>query len=676
MPQEINITDADIEYAEKVLLPEGKAFDEERRLFIRNLSTIDLQAVPGSGKTTALLAKLLILERYMPLKSGRGVLVISHTNAAVDEIKERIGKHCPKLFAYPNFIGTIQSFVDTFLAIPFYTNQFSKKHLRIDNEIYVERIEKAFTRNLRGFNRQEQKNARYFIMSNKILSNYRLKIADNNFTVHSSINGSELDIKKPRSRNWSDFSVNEKQKIKEWLIKLKLKILHEGVLHFDDAYLLADSQLNKVPSYHKLLQKRYKYVFVDEMQDMDVHQHNLIEKVFYPDNSTQSILQRIGDKNQAIYNGGSVNLDNIWSDRDNVLFINGSYRLSPRIASLVQNLALTPNPVEGRNLNPDGSNIDIKPTIFVYKDETIEQVIPAFAIKIKELQASDSIPTNPPNKFMAVAWRKEHDEDDKLALSDYWRHFKKASSGQQIDFNVLEDYILYFDKDKKTLESVRKNILNALLKILRLENVSDENDRVYTKRKLINFFKTLENNEYEKLKLNLYRWSIGCIRGKSSETIAAIREYIPVFLSVFEKEVTSSANLINGESEINQDDNEDEPQINTFDSDGINIEIGTVHSAKGQTHTATLYLETYFQKDGNGANAKSYESQRLANQLLGNQILTTVGKRVKQSAKMAYVGFSRPTHFLCVAIHKERFDAFLPDIDRDDWDIIAIDREN
>src|SRR5690554_867433 len=103
MPQEINITDADIEYAEKVLLPEGKAFDEERKLFIRNLSILDLQAVPGSGKTTALLAKLLILERYMPLKNGRGVLVISHTNAAVDEIKERIGKHCPKLFSYPNF---------------------------------------------------------------------------------------------------------------------------------------------------------------------------------------------------------------------------------------------------------------------------------------------------------------------------------------------------------------------------------------------------------------------------------------------------------------------------------------------------------------------------------------------------------------------------------------------
>ena len=118
MPQEIdNISDDEIRNAEKILLPNGKEFDEERKAFIRNFNTIDLQAVPGSGKTTALLAKLLILERKLPFDDGSGILVLSHTNAAIDEIKEKIQKHCPKLFSYPNFIGTIQSFVDDFLAL-------------------------------------------------------------------------------------------------------------------------------------------------------------------------------------------------------------------------------------------------------------------------------------------------------------------------------------------------------------------------------------------------------------------------------------------------------------------------------------------------------------------------------------------------------------------------------
>jgi DNA helicase-2/ATP-dependent DNA helicase PcrA len=94
----ISITNDDIKYAEKILFGKENIFDDERKVFIKNLETIDLQAVPGSGKTTALLAKLLIFEKYLPFEDGSGILVLSHTNAAVDEIKNRIGKYCPKLF--------------------------------------------------------------------------------------------------------------------------------------------------------------------------------------------------------------------------------------------------------------------------------------------------------------------------------------------------------------------------------------------------------------------------------------------------------------------------------------------------------------------------------------------------------------------------------------------------
>lgn len=136
----IEITDADINYAESILLSTGKVFDDERRDFIRNLSTIDLQAVPGSGKTTALLAKLLILETKLPFENGSGILILSHTNAAIDEIKEKIQQHCPKLFRYPNFIGTIQSFVNEFLAIPYYVLKIGKKPTRIDQDIYLDQM--------------------------------------------------------------------------------------------------------------------------------------------------------------------------------------------------------------------------------------------------------------------------------------------------------------------------------------------------------------------------------------------------------------------------------------------------------------------------------------------------------------------------------------------------------
>jgi hypothetical protein len=40
---------------------------------------------------------------------------------------------------------------------------------------------------------------------------------------------------------------------------------------------------------------------------------------------------------------------------------------------------------------------------------------------------------------------------------------------------------------------------------------------------------------------------------------------------------------------------------------------------------------------------------------------------------MVYVGFSRPTHFLCFAVHKDRFDACLSDIDRIKWEVIILE---
>lgn len=136
----INISDNDILYAESILLKNGDHFDQERIDFIKNLQTIDLQAVPGSGKSTALLAKLLILERYMPFSDGRGILVISHTNAAIDELKSRIGKYCPKLFTYPNFIGTIQSFTNTYLAGHYLKLRFNTQLRIVDDQQFTDSL--------------------------------------------------------------------------------------------------------------------------------------------------------------------------------------------------------------------------------------------------------------------------------------------------------------------------------------------------------------------------------------------------------------------------------------------------------------------------------------------------------------------------------------------------------
>ena len=642
----INISEVDIIYAEKILLKENQHFDAERIAFIKSLETIDLQAVPGSGKTTALLAKLLILERYIPLENNSGILVISHTNAAVDEIRDRIGKYCPKLFSYPNFVGTIQSFVDTFLAIPFYMNKFKTKPFRIDNEIYDEQVERFYnnTNNvgLKAY-LDRQIDGLSFLKSIRVTTQGKLK---------SYING------KPENFKLKD---STKPTYKS-LVKFKINLIQKGYLHFDDAYTLAEFQLATIPHIKTLLQKRFNYVFVDEMQDMDIHQYELLEELFYNEGNSLALFQRIGDENQAIFNG-SAKLEEIWNNRVNTLYLNGSHRLNSKTAPIVEKLALTPNEVIGRNKNENNSEIDIKPHIIVFDNTTIKDVIPKFSEILTELQENGNIPIQLYNSFMAIAWRKENEEADKIGLSDYWNDYSVAGYKKQIDFKVLKDYLLFLDKEKKTLESVRKNILNALLKVMRLENILDENNRFYSKRKLLQFLKENFTNEYESLKLNIYKWSIAVIKGKTEETFELVKEYIPTFLHLFDKEIARSNDFINNASEINIEDIEILEQTNIYKSGNTEIEIGTIHSAKGQTHTATLYLETFYQG--------KYESEYLKELFLG-EATNRNGVYRKQAIKMSYVGFSRPTHLLCVAIHKDRFDRDFTEINRDIWEIIEI----
>lgn len=642
MPQVINISDEEIQFAERLLLTAGKTFDDERKAFIRNFNTIDLQAVPGSGKTTALLAKLVILERKLPFADGSGILVLSHTNAAIDEIKEKIQKHCPRLFSYPNFIGTIQSFVDEFLAIPFYVHKCKKKPNRIDHEIYNEVATNRYN-NLPNSAAKTWLNNQHD--PENLFKNFRFDI-DLNLT--NGMNGNIILRSNSNSASYKTFKT------------IKQQILLSGVLNYDDAYFLAECYLKEIPNIRTILQKRFSFVFVDEMQDMDTHQYNLLEKIFYDEGNSVSKIQRIGDKNQAIYN--SVKATDVWQDRADVLRLNGSQRLSKPIADVVKKFALYSDAtfdIVGKYES------EIKPHILVFQTANIGSIIPCFAQIVK-----DNGLENSEKPIKVVCWNTDWKDDEasrndvtKLRLEDYYKSFKKEKGKPKQDYDNLKSYLLYYDK-KQTLEPLRKNILNAFLKIMRLENINTADDRPYTKKKLIDFIHDKDIQKYDELNLNLYNWSIRIIHEKTEDVWNGIKAYLPTLLGMFDKTISASSDFINNDiAEIPDENSENLVPTNHYKEEGLEIEITSVHAVKGQTHCATLYLESYYHSN--------YESQRLSNQFLGNSFNDN---RVhhKSSVKMAYVGFSRPTDLLCIAIHKDRFDELLNTINTDIWEIKTV----
>lgn len=664
MRLDIKITTDDIKYAESILLKEG-CFDQQRIEFITNFDTLDLQAVPGSGKTTALLAKLLILERYLPLSRGEGILVISHTNVAIEEITERIQRHCPKLFNYPNFVGTIQRFTDEFLAFPFYADKYKKKPVRIDNEIYCDAVERLLKKNLKGNKSADERNAKYFLLGNKNAATFRLRCIDGKFKLYSSINGSELNISKPkRGKNYEDFNNNEKRAIRLWLLDFKTNIMEQGILHFDDAYFLAETYIHKFPQVKEILQNRFRMVFVDEMQDMDAHQYFLLENLFFCNGASSSSYQRIGDKNQAIFSG-TVKAEEVWHDRNLVLPITGSPRLGSAVANIVNNFAIYP----GFEIQGLG-NSSIRPCMFVYKEANILSVIPAFINQIKTYMREGTFPTTPQHPIKIVAWNTVWQEEQQTAgryrLTDYFSSYNKADAKPSVDHQCLYSYLINFDNKEHKLASIRKSILNGILMVLRIEDIKTDSEMKYSKKTMIEAIKQLQTAEnlcYDSFQLHLYNWCMNIVQGRVLQVWSEIKSYLPEFLNLFHAKITLSTKFINDQV-VDNGSNENMTEPNTVNSDGIRINLATVHSVKGQTHSATLYLESAYQG--------KHESERLFSQFLGQQFNSTK-VRDKESSKMLYVGLSRPTHFLAIAIHEDHYQEKLTQLaNNDNWTIVKV----
>ncbi|MDR3712616.1 MAG: UvrD-helicase domain-containing protein [Puia sp.] len=656
------VTDAEIQYAENILFGRTGVFDPERTTFIKELQTCDLQAVPGSGKTTVLLAKLLILEKRLPFPDHRAVLVISHTNAAIDEIKERIGPYCPKLFSAPHFIGTIQAFVDKFLAIPYYVHVYKRKPARIDDEIFTERAAKFPLSVLQGFTRPIQNNAIRYLRANGEGLAFRLSPNAAGDILTRGYKGNVVAPRKPG--NGADWTAQEKQDIYNWIVAFRRRLLSDGYLSFDDAYLMAEKYLAQFPRIIPILQQRFALVFVDEMQDMNPDQYQLLENLFGA--AAHCRFQRIGDNNQSIFDDGGAS---VWVNRPMVLPITGSHRLSPAIAAVVERLALVPIAVHGHGVNLDGSPINIKPRIFRYQDGNAHEVIAAFAGYIQQLEQSGHLPAGGPDGYHAVCWVAQPDSP-KTRLPTYYPTYNKAGTTPSVNHGNLEDYLSIFP-DGRSMRAVNINVLNGLLKVLRLEGVHDSSGRYFTKTSLLEHIKGTQGTQYDTLRRTLFTICRSVMAGDTAGALATLRAYIPQLLTLFHKPVAASATFINGTAPAPAAAvPPPAPASNVFTSGAIKVQVGTVHSVKGQTHTATLYLESCYQRTVQGSG--NHESERLAGFLLGQPRPAQIHAYTQQSLRMAYVGFSRPTHLLCFAVHQDRFAARLAGLDLNCWDVVDV----
>jgi ATP-dependent DNA helicase UvrD/PcrA len=627
----IIITNDDISWAERNLLPPGEHFDEEQKVIIKCFETKDILACPGSGKTKALIAKLLILSQQMPLENNRGICVLTHTNVAINEIKSHAYFASKKLFNYPNHFGTIQSFVDKYLAIPSYILRFNKRPRYIDNEVFYSVIERSYNtlHAARTWLDRRREGGLEYLRS--------LRFNKDNFCISEKIDEQAfIGMNTPTYKE---------------INSLKLRIFDWGYLCYDDAYSLAFEYIRDHPGIRELISKRFAYVFIDEMQDSNTTQSELLNNIF----NDNVVIQKIGDLNQSIFDY-DANLECGWTvNEDRTICITGSKRFSNSIASKIENLCVRQQIITG-----NGSQNAIAPVIIVYDDNTIHNRV---LDKFGEIIIRNNLHQHEKKVFKAVGWRgKPHDRE--RTIPNYWDGYSKEISIKRTEFINLKSYLTPQSDSFISSSGVsfyKKRLGEAFLKCLRIAGITD-NGRAFTEKKLDKYI--LENNPdfYKSFKIKLANW---CLQiHKQEDVFEEIKNYLTnEFRDFFNYQVNNElTNFINS-SNLEADNEETLQSDNIYNyssvTTDIEIEVSTIHGVKGETHTATCYLETF---------VHDYDIRRIINYIKG-EYSVPIQKRVIKNLKMAFVGMSRPSHLLCIAVHRDSISGHEEALRRSGWDV-------
>ncbi len=254
--------------------PEYLAFKQKYHIILnkqqdRAVQTISganlLLAVPGSGKTTVLIARIgfMVLCRHI---SPKTILALTYTTKAAKEMKDRALKVFGQALSDVEF-KTINSLANDILK-KYERTKYSKKP---KFDIIDENDQTQLFRDL-----------------------YRKKNPDEDYPTEEQIK--QLSVEITRIKNGVDIEemVPATPNFKQILEEYKNILSSQEQMDFDDQIDFAVKVL-RYPELLQFFRNKYQYICVDEAQDTSKRQHELIHKV-----SVDNVFM-VGDEDQSIY---------------------------------------------------------------------------------------------------------------------------------------------------------------------------------------------------------------------------------------------------------------------------------------------------------------------------------------------------------------------------------------
>ena len=173
-----------------------------------------------------------------------------------------------------------------------------------------------------------------------------------------------------------------------------------------------------------------------------------------------------------------------------------------------------------------------------------------------------------------------------------------------------------------------------------------DGSQLRTESTFFQYIEQKDTNFYRDLELKISKWCLAIHMKKpvAEDIRTFVRNEFKLFFGI--SDITSLDQFLAG----NEVQNTCTPSVGSKTNIythirggvSIDIEMSTIHGVKGQTHTATLYLETFY---------RDYDVSRIMKYLEGTHTPADQ-KRVQSNLRVSYVGMSRPSHFLCVAVHE------------------------
>jgi hypothetical protein len=625
------ITDADVDWVIELMGLE--ALDEPRRNFLKSMDTVDVAACPGSGKTTLVVAKLAILARHWKSRI-QGICVLSHTNAAREEIEKRLGgtEVGQRLLRFPHYIDTIHGFTGRFLASPWLRSK----------GIALQAIDDEATHKAR---RRELSDREYFGAQAAFEKKFK--------SLHSlRIRSADFD----RPLGDEDIGFAPHTATYKSVVRSLSGAAKAGYFCFDEVFVLGHALLDQEEGVGAALRLRFPCVLIDEMQDTQPDQAGILQRVF-PHNDPDVRVIRVGDPNQEIFAKKTPLLDP-FPDPGRQLEIASSFRFDQAIASIANPFAYVPITNGLIGLRAPRAPGTVPNTIIVFPDEDATEVLDEFGkLVLKHLPTE----TRKEGVFaVGAVHRLENFKPNQYpkALEHYWPSYRSDTTKTSFKprtfaegAHIARRYAMREPTASSAVELLASCLANLGIRAfpgsqmqLRSRYQASVEEKLTTKPEACaRYRECLQQILFVPSEITEQEW-VKVISPKLLLLAAALHDAEGVTADLQSHQYLAwepaPAAAEAGESGGSL--------INTYrfqnGADGVDIRMSSIHSEKGKTHAATLILETF---------RNSHFIQKLMPCLEGKKAGT---KRPQENAKkdmmLMYVGMTRPTHMLCLAIRQ------------------------